>query len=53
MRKILALLPITLCFTAVGNAGPSGNNRLNSLEFGKAGATFSPRNLQLGLKLRF
>jgi len=37
----------------VGNAGPSGNNRLNRPEFGKAGGTFSPRNLQLGLKLRF
>jgi outer membrane receptor protein involved in Fe transport len=37
----------------VGNVGPSGNNRLNSLEFGKAGGTFSPRNLQFGLKLSF
>jgi hypothetical protein len=37
----------------VGNVGPSGNNRLNSPEFGKAGGTFSPRNLQFGLKLSF
>ena len=35
------------------NVGPSGNNRLNSPEFGKAGGTFSPRNLQFGLKLSF
>jgi hypothetical protein len=32
---------------------PSGNNKLNSPEFGKAGGTFSPRNLQFGLKLSF
>ena len=37
----------------VANVGPSGNNRLNSPEFGKAGGTFSPRNLQFGLKLSF
>ncbi len=36
----------------MGN-GPSGNNRLNSPEFGKAGGTFNPRNLQFGLKLSF
>ncbi len=32
---------------------PGGNNGLNSPEFGKAGGTFSPRNLQFGLKLSF
>ena len=32
---------------------PSDNNKLNSPEFGKAGGTFSPRNLQFGLKLSF
>ena len=37
----------------VVNVGSSGNNRLNSPEFGKAGGTFSPRNLQFGLKLSF
>ena len=37
----------------VENVGPSNNNRLNSPEFGKAGGTFSPRNLQFGLKLSF
>jgi hypothetical protein len=37
----------------VGNVEPRGNNRLNSPEFGKAGGTFSPRNLQFGLKLSF
>ena len=37
----------------VPNVGPTGNNRLNSPQFGKAGGTFSPRNLQFGLKLSF
>lgn len=37
----------------VANVGPSGNNHLNSPNFGKAGGTFSPRNLQFGLKLSF
>ena len=37
----------------VANVGPSGNNRFNSPEFGKAGGTFTPRNLQFGLKLSF
>jgi hypothetical protein len=32
---------------------PSDNNRLPSPLFGKAGGTFSPRNLQFGLKLSF
>jgi outer membrane receptor protein involved in Fe transport len=40
-------------FQLGANGGPSGNNRLNSPEFGKAGGTFSPRNLQFGLKLSF
>jgi hypothetical protein len=30
-----------------------GNNRINSLNFGQAGGTFNPRNLQFGLKLSF
>ena len=38
---------------AAEDVGPSGNNRTNSPEFGKAGGTFSPRNLQFGLKLSF
>lgn len=37
----------------VVNVGPSGNNKLNNPEFGKAGGTFGPRNLQFGLKLSF
>jgi hypothetical protein len=37
----------------IENVGSSGNNRLNSLHFGKAGSTFNPRNLQFGLKLSF
>jgi len=37
----------------VANVGPSGNNRLNNPDFGRAGGTFSPRNLQFGLKLSF
>jgi len=37
----------------VPNVGPTGSNRLNSPQFGKAGGTFSPRNLQFGLKLSF
>ena len=39
----------------LGNAsvGPTGNNNLNSSQFGKAGGTFNPRNLQFGLKLSF
>jgi len=32
---------------------PSDNNRVPSPLFGKAGGTFSPRNLQFGLKLSF
>ncbi len=31
----------------------SGNNFLNSPQFGRAGGTFNPRNLQFGLKLSF
>lgn len=34
-------------------AGGATNNRTNSSEFGKAGGTFNPRNLQFGLKLAF
>jgi hypothetical protein len=37
----------------VPNVGPTGSNRLNGPQFGKAGGTFSPRNLQFGLKLSF
>jgi len=37
----------------VGNVGPSNNNRTHNPDFGKAGGTFSPRNLQFGLKLSF
>ena len=29
------------------------NNRINNLNFGQAGGTFNPRNLQFGLKLSF
>jgi len=35
------------------NVGPSNNNRTQNPDFGKAGGTFSPRNLQFGLKLSF
>jgi outer membrane receptor protein involved in Fe transport len=37
----------------VANSGSSGNNRLQLPEFGKAGGTFNPRNLQFGMKLNF
>jgi outer membrane receptor protein involved in Fe transport len=37
----------------VASSGSSGNNRWNRPDFGKAGATFNPRNLQFGLKLSF
>ena len=37
----------------VTKVGPSDNNNLNNPEFGKAGGTFSPRNLQFGVKLSF
>jgi len=34
-------------------AGVVGNNRINSLNFGQAGGTLNPRNLQFGLKFSF
>jgi hypothetical protein len=33
--------------------GPSGKNSLNNPQFGQAGGTSNPRNLQFGLKLSF
>jgi hypothetical protein len=38
---------------ALPSVGPSGNNRIDSPQFGKAAGTFNPRNLQFGLKLNF
>lgn len=32
---------------------PSSNNLINRLNFGQAGGTFNPRNLQFGLNLSF
>jgi hypothetical protein len=40
-------------FQLGGTIGPANGNNLNNPQFGKAGGTFSPRNLQFGLKLSF
>jgi outer membrane receptor protein involved in Fe transport len=37
----------------VANSGLPGNNHVDRPQFGKAGGTFNPRNLQFGLKLSF
>jgi len=40
-------------FQLGGATGPMGSNKLNNSQFGQAGGTFNPRNLQFGLKLSF
>ena len=40
-------------FQLGGTNGPANGNNLNNPEFGKAGSTANPRNLQFGLKLSF
>ena len=40
-------------FQLGGQTGPVGSNNLNNPQFGQAGGTFPPRNLQFGLKLSF
>jgi hypothetical protein len=40
-------------FQLGGTIGPANGNNLNYLQFGQAGSTSNPRNLQFGLKLSF
>ena len=40
-------------FQLGGGAGPVNNNQWNRSNFGQAGGTFNPRQLQFGLKLSF
>jgi hypothetical protein len=40
-------------FQLCGTIGPVNGNNLNNPQFGKAGGTANPRNLQFGLKLSF
>jgi hypothetical protein len=40
-------------FQLGGATGPANGNNLNNPQFGQAGGTSNPRNLQFGLKLSF
>jgi hypothetical protein len=40
-------------FQLGGATGPTGINKVNSPQFGQAGGTFNPRQVQFGLKLSF
>ena len=40
-------------FQLGGKLGPANGNSVSNPQFGKAGGTFNPRNLQFGLKLSF